>query len=92
MKKHFRGWYYRCQSDTQTLAIIPSIHKTLGNTFYNIQIITGTNINKTVFEIDIYRLTFRGDHTLDDGRSVFKGVFADHDDIAVFRIRVENTA
>ena len=23
MKKYFCGWYYRCQSDTQTLAIIP---------------------------------------------------------------------
>ena len=49
MKKHFRGWYYRCQSDTQTLAIIPSIHETLGNAFYNIQIITDTNTFHTSF-------------------------------------------
>ena len=49
MKKHFRGWYYRCQSDAQTLAIIPSIHETLGNAFYNIQIITDTNTFHTSF-------------------------------------------
>jgi len=40
MKKYFCGWYYRCQSDSQTLAIIPSVHKTSGNSFCNLQIIT----------------------------------------------------
>lgn len=43
MKKYFCGWYYRCQSDTQTLAIIPSIHKTSDSAFYNVQIITDSN-------------------------------------------------
>lgn len=43
MKKYFCGWYYRCQSDTQTLAIIPSIHKTSDSVFCNVQIITDSN-------------------------------------------------
>lgn len=37
MQNYFSGWYYRCQSDTQTLAIIPSIYKTKGDAFCNIQ-------------------------------------------------------
>ena len=40
MRDYFCGWYYRCQSNTQTLAIIPSIHKSKGESFCNIQIIT----------------------------------------------------
>jgi len=40
MGSYFCGWYYRCQSDTQTLAIIPSIHKAKGAAYWNIQIIT----------------------------------------------------
>ncbi len=40
MRDYFCGWYYRCQSDTQTLAIIPSIHKTKWEAYCNIQIIT----------------------------------------------------
>lgn len=26
MRKNFCGWYFRCQSDTQTLAVIPAFH------------------------------------------------------------------
>jgi len=40
MRNDFCGWYYRCQSDTQTLAIIPSIHKTKWEAYCNIQLIT----------------------------------------------------
>lgn len=40
MQNYFCGWYYRCQSDTQTLAIIPSIHKTRWEAYCNLQIIT----------------------------------------------------
>lgn len=51
MKKYFCGWYYRCQSDTQTLAIIPSVHKTSNGAFCNIQIITDS---------DAYQISFPG--------------------------------
>ena len=40
MRNYFRGWYYRCQSDHQTLAIIPSIHKAGSSKFCAIQLIT----------------------------------------------------
>ena len=36
---YFCGWYYRCQSDTQTLAIIPSVHKTKDGDHCAIQLI-----------------------------------------------------
>ena len=42
MHSYFYGWYYRCQSDTQTLAIIPSVHKTKDGDFCAIQLITDT--------------------------------------------------
>ena len=37
---YFCGWYFRCQSDKQTLAIIPSVHKTKDSAFCTIQVIT----------------------------------------------------
>lgn len=40
MRKYFCGWYFRCQSDYQTLAIIPSIHRTKHSNFSAIQLIT----------------------------------------------------
>lgn len=40
MRNFFCGWYFRCQSDRQTLAIIPSIHKTRKSNFCTIQLIT----------------------------------------------------
>lgn len=40
MHNFFCGWYYRCQSDDQTLAIIPSVHKTKDSEFCTIQLIT----------------------------------------------------
>ena len=42
MHSYYYGWYYRCQSDTQTLAIIPSVHKTKDGDFCAIQLITDT--------------------------------------------------
>lgn len=42
MREYFCGWYYRCQSDNQTLAIIPSVHKTKASDFCTIQLITDT--------------------------------------------------
>ena len=40
MRNYFKGMYFKCQSDTQTLAIIPSVHEVLGKRFYSIQVIT----------------------------------------------------
>jgi hypothetical protein len=41
-RSYFCGWYYRCQSDDQTLAIIPSIRKTKDGAFCTIQLIADT--------------------------------------------------
>lgn len=42
MSRYFCGWYFRCQSGQQTLAIIPSVHKTKNSNFCAIQLITDT--------------------------------------------------
>ena len=42
MRSYFCGWYFRCQTDRQTLAIIPSIHKTRESKYCAIQLITDT--------------------------------------------------
>lgn len=42
MRSYFCGWYFRCQSGQQTLAIIPSVHKTKKSNFCAIQLITDT--------------------------------------------------
>ncbi len=49
---YFCGWYYRCQSDSQTLAIIPSVHKTGEGNFCTIQLITDTNTFHARFPYD----------------------------------------
>lgn len=40
MKNYFCGWYYKCQNETQTIAIIPAFHITDGERTCSIQIIT----------------------------------------------------
>lgn len=42
MRSYFCGWYFRCQSQRQTLALIPSIHRTKTSKFCAIQLITDT--------------------------------------------------
>ena len=42
MRNYFCGWYFRCQSDRQTLAGIPSIHRTKESKYCAIQLITDT--------------------------------------------------
>ena len=53
-RKHsyFCGWYYRCQSDKQTLAIIPFVHKTKDSAFCTIQVITDTHAFHVQFPYD----------------------------------------
>lgn len=40
MNKYFKGMYFKCQSDTQTLAVIPAVHEVCGKQYYSIQVIT----------------------------------------------------
>ena len=52
MREYFCGWYYRCQSDNQTLAVIPSVHKTGEGDFCTIQLITDTSTFHTRLPYD----------------------------------------
>ena len=52
MSSYFCGWYYRCQSNDQTLAIIPSVHKTREANFCTIQLITDTSTFHAQFPYD----------------------------------------
>lgn len=40
MRNYFYGWYLKCQSPTDTLAIIPSYHKTSSGSYCSLQLIT----------------------------------------------------
>ena len=42
MGNYFCGWYFRCQSEQQTLAVIPSVHQTKASRYCAIQLITDT--------------------------------------------------
>ena len=39
MRDYFCGWYFKCQSDKQTVAVIPAIHTTKGKCSCSIQLI-----------------------------------------------------
>lgn len=55
MRQYFCGWYYRCQSDNQTLAVIPSVHKTKDGAFCTIQLITDTDAVHAQFPYDDFQ-------------------------------------
>ena len=55
MREYFCGWYYRCQSENQTLAIIPSVHKTKDRAFCTVQLITDTHTFHTQFHYDDFQ-------------------------------------
>lgn len=40
MDNYFYGWYFKCQSETQTLSIIPAVHKSEQKRSCSIQVIT----------------------------------------------------
>lgn len=60
----FYGWYLKCQSDTQTLAVIPAIHNAGSKRTCSIQIITDNTAWTVTFDAGIFRRT---------GRNIFIG-------------------
>lgn len=54
MRNYFCGWHFRCQSEQQTLAIIPSFHKTKQGNFCAIQFITETEAFNVQFPYSDY--------------------------------------
>lgn len=57
MRDSFYGWYLKCQSDTQTLAVIPAVHQTGGKQTCSIQIITNDNVWTVTFPSNAFRRT-----------------------------------
>ena len=53
----FYGWYLKCQSASQTLAVIPAIHQTKRKQTCSIQIITNTNAWTVDFPADAFHRT-----------------------------------
>ena len=53
----FYGWYLKCQSDTQTLAVIPAVHNVGKKRTCSIQIITDNEAWTETFNIDLFQRT-----------------------------------
>lgn len=69
----FYGWYFKCQSDTQTLAVIPAVHQTGRKKACSIQIIT----EKESWTVELPAEEFRRkEKTISIGRNRFgeKGI------------------
>lgn len=50
----FYGWYFKCQSRTQTLAVIPAVHKAGRKRTCSVQIITDNDAWTTAFPADAF--------------------------------------
>lgn len=68
MYHFFYGWYLKCQSDTQTLSVIPAVHQTGKKRICSIQIITESNAWSVEFPANAYRRTGR---TISIGKNQF---------------------
>lgn len=55
MHGSFYGWYMKCQSDTQTLAVIPAVHQAGQMSTCSIQIITDDNAWTVTFPAERYK-------------------------------------
>lgn len=51
----FYGWYFKCQSRTQTLAVIPAVHGTGGKRSCSIQIITDSQSWTAAYSAEAFR-------------------------------------
>ena len=57
MRNFFYGWYFKCQSAIQTLAVIPAVHKSEQKKFCSIQIITEHHSWKVDFPVAAFHRT-----------------------------------
>lgn len=55
MKDYFCGWYFKCQSDSETLALIPSFHKTKNGKFSSVQLITESEAFAFTFPYESFK-------------------------------------
>lgn len=59
MYHSFYGWYLKCQSDIQTLAVIPAVHNTGNKRTCSIQVITEDDAWTVMFQADAFKRTKR---------------------------------
>lgn len=54
MNGYFYGWYFKCQSDTQTLAVIPAVHGAGRERTCSIQFITEESVRTVTFPGEMF--------------------------------------
>lgn len=74
MHDSFYGWYLKCQSDTQTLAVIPAVHSAGNKRTCSIQVITENDVWTVMFPADIFRRTGK-DILIGKNRFGEKGIY-----------------
>ena len=52
---YFYGWYFKCQSQGQTLAVIPAIHQSGGRRTCSLQVITEEEVRRAEFPGEVFR-------------------------------------
>ncbi len=59
MHNFFYGWYFKCQSETQTLAVIPAVHRSGQEGLCSIQIITENHVWNVDYPASAFHRTER---------------------------------
>ena len=59
MSDYFYGWYFRCQGEDGTLAVIPAVHRANGKWSCSVQVITEQESWNTDFPIRQFRINRR---------------------------------
>ena len=59
MSDYFYGWYFRCQGEDGTLAVIPAVHRADGKWSCSVQVITEQESWNTDFPIRQFRINRR---------------------------------
>lgn len=54
MRGSFYGWYMKCQSGTQTLAVIPAVHLSRAKSTCSIQIISDREVRTATFPVEAF--------------------------------------
>ncbi len=73
MYHSFYGWYLKCQSDTQTLAVIPAVHCGRNKRTCSIQVITDDEAWTVPFPADAFQRT-KGNIIIGENRFGEKGI------------------
>ena len=73
MLSFFYGWYMKCQSDTQTLAVIPAVHRSGRTRTCSIQLITDDSAWTVTFPGEVFHRS-RSTITIGKNRFSEKGV------------------